>query len=402
MYENKLPGAEPKLIDFGFACKVMKGHESIEGRYGTLSYMAPELLDTKEKGPYESSVDLWSIGVTVYTLLTGRKPFDHEDREVKKILIRQASPSFSNSRWSHHSPHAMDFVKCLMRGDPAMRLSASQALRHPWFSGLDLCVRRSLRHRTTPAKLTSVMVQSLQAFASAALFTRMTLEVVAFFTSPLHLREVRHVFAALDADFSGTLSRSEFVGALAQHREVPTKEAHAIFDGIDFNSSGQLELNEFCAALVWTNLSESDGMSAIKHSFQLLDKNRDGVLTLPDLQATFGKILNQEALVAAMRSFGTVYDRIDIHDFHQIVSDVAQPLWSRKSRHRSRGTRQCQLVPDLWGISRRSSRDLVPIYPPDVMSSCTSLQRSSSHSPIQIRMQFSLTTPKLRRFSSDP
>jgi len=237
MYESKLPGAEPKLIDFGFACRVKKGAECIHGRYGTLSYMAPELLDTKEKGPYESSVDLWSIGVTIYTLLSGRKPFDHEDREVKKILIREAMPSYSGPRWARLSPHAVDFVKCLMHKEPSMRLSASQALRHPWFSGLDTTIRRSITLRTSPMRLSSLMVQSLQAFSAANAFTRIALEVIAFLAAPQQLREARAIFSSLDADCSGTLSRSEFAAALAQHPEVPCDMVHDIFDELDVNHS---------------------------------------------------------------------------------------------------------------------------------------------------------------------
>jgi len=402
MFENRLPGAEPKLIDFGFACKVTKGAEQIHGRYGTLSYMAPELLDTKEKGPYESSVDLWSVGVTLYTLLSGRKPFDHEDREAKKLLIREGAPSYSGARWARVSPQAIDFVKCLMRKEPRSRLSASQALRHPWFSTLDVSPRTTITLRAPPMMLSTLMVQSLQAFASASLFTRMALEVVAFTAAPQLLREARAVFSSLDSDCSGTISRLEFVAAFAHHREVLVGDVHDIFDEVDLNHSGSLELNEFCAALVQPSLRSASGTIATQLAFQLLDADRDERLTLHDLQAVLGASLGTCSLLNMMRSVGTVYDRISCDDFRRAV--LGQGLLSARWVHSPGLTRtslRCKSTPH-----ERSRAEAAVNRPPSRPSSTTDpLDAFPSRSPLRpshLHCKVELNTPALRRFLSEP
>lgn len=400
MYENRLPGAEPKLIDFGFACKVKKGEELIHGRYGTLSYMAPELLDTKEKGPYESSVDLWSVGVTIYTLLSGRKPFDHSDREAKKQLIREGTPSYSGPRWARLSPHAIDFIKCLMHREPSRRLSASQALRHPWFLTLDVSPRTTITLRAAPARLSTLMVQSFQAFASASPFARMALEVVAFAAAPQLLREARSIFTSLDIDCSGTISRAEFIAAFACHVEVPDDDLHDIFDALDINHSGSLDLNEFCAALVLPKLHTPVGSMGVELAFQLLDKDKDGRLTLYDLQASFGSSLSQRELLKMMRSFGTVYDRISSDDFRRVV------LSASRLASDGCGCAGCDVAgrskstplhrQEQGALVERRSRHLL---------AATSGALDDIHArsrPSLPCLKVPLTTPAVRRFMSEP
>ena len=69
--------AELKLIDFGFASFVAPGKESMWDQIGTPSYMAPELWSDRAK-EYDSSVDMWALGVVCYMLLSGKRPFHHQ------------------------------------------------------------------------------------------------------------------------------------------------------------------------------------------------------------------------------------------------------------------------------------------------------------------------------------
>ena len=73
--------AEPKLVDFGLS-KIIGPSEKCNDPFGTLSYVAPEVLLQK---PYDKSVDLWSVGVIIYLLLSGTLPFDDDDdREIAR------------------------------------------------------------------------------------------------------------------------------------------------------------------------------------------------------------------------------------------------------------------------------------------------------------------------------
>ena len=80
--------AELKLIDFGFAAKVRQNREGMWDQLGTPSYMAPELWSDTEV-EYDSSVDTWALGVVTYMLLSGKRPFDHQNKREKKRMIEE-------------------------------------------------------------------------------------------------------------------------------------------------------------------------------------------------------------------------------------------------------------------------------------------------------------------------
>ena len=130
VYVDPREDAELKLIDFGLSHLGKQREEiSATGRVGTLSYMAPEVL---RKQPYAKPCDMWSLGVVCFILLSGRRPFHAREREEKIDLILHTEPSYTGSGWKGISSQAMNFVQALLRKEPSERLTAQQALNHPW------------------------------------------------------------------------------------------------------------------------------------------------------------------------------------------------------------------------------------------------------------------------------
>ena len=96
-----------KIVDFGLS-KIIGPNESSLDPFGTLSYVAPEVLLQK---PYGKEVDLWSLGVISYLLLSRVLPFDdEEDKEIARQTIQDA-PDFSFEPWDTVTPEAKDIVK---------------------------------------------------------------------------------------------------------------------------------------------------------------------------------------------------------------------------------------------------------------------------------------------------
>lgn len=96
-----------KIVDFGLS-KIIGPNESSLDPFGTLSYVAPEVLLQK---PYGKEVDLWSLGVIMYLLLSRVLPFDdEEDKEIARQTIQDA-PDFSFEPWDKVSSEAKDIVK---------------------------------------------------------------------------------------------------------------------------------------------------------------------------------------------------------------------------------------------------------------------------------------------------
>lgn len=97
---------------------------------GTPSYMAPELWSSEPE--YDSSVDMWAIGVVTYMLLSGKRPFHHDNKREKARMIRHDPLKFPDQEWGHVSEEAKDFCRALMQKAPRERLSATAAKDHPW------------------------------------------------------------------------------------------------------------------------------------------------------------------------------------------------------------------------------------------------------------------------------
>ena len=176
---------------------------------GTPSYMAPELWDRGEQRRYDSSVDVWAMGVCTYMLLCGRRPFHHQSKEEKRRLIRSAELDFPQADWGHISEAAKDFCRKLMKKAPQERLSASEAIHHAWVkasSEVHLCIWHAHTYMSPQvhsgleaadelllAKHEEV-VASLERFSEEKDIKRLALEVIAFSTPPKKLEELRTLF----------------------------------------------------------------------------------------------------------------------------------------------------------------------------------------------------------------
>eukprot|EP00465_Bigelowiella_longifila_P000199 CAMPEP_0185280474 /NCGR_PEP_ID=MMETSP1359-20130426/66146_1 /TAXON_ID=552665 /ORGANISM="Bigelowiella longifila, Strain CCMP242" /LENGTH=454 /DNA_ID=CAMNT_0027875731 /DNA_START=78 /DNA_END=1442 /DNA_ORIENTATION=- len=117
------------LGDFGLA-HFAGPHQKIMMACGTPAYVAPEVWEMKG---YDSQVDLWSAGVMLYLFLCGRLPFSGKDRKELQQQTQRTKLNFSPTKiWDTIDPQAIDLTKKLLQKFPQKRLTARQALQHPW------------------------------------------------------------------------------------------------------------------------------------------------------------------------------------------------------------------------------------------------------------------------------
>uniref|UniRef100_A0A8C4SX10 calcium/calmodulin-dependent protein kinase n=1 Tax=Erpetoichthys calabaricus TaxID=27687 RepID=A0A8C4SX10_ERPCA len=128
---SKSKGAAVKLADFGLAIEVEGEQQAWFGFAGTPGYLSPEVL---RKDPYGKPVDLWACGVILYILLVGYPPFWDEDQHRLYQQIKAGAYDFPSPEWDTVTPEAKDLINKMLTINPAKRITAAEALKHPWIS----------------------------------------------------------------------------------------------------------------------------------------------------------------------------------------------------------------------------------------------------------------------------
>jgi len=128
MFETADKDSPVKIIDFGLARKHSAQEEPMSNICGTPYYIAPEVLRRR----YDKSCDLWSVGVIGYVLLCGYPPFNGRENEDIHRAILNGWYCFPSKDWSGTSREALDFIRKLLDMDTSKRMTAEQALNHPW------------------------------------------------------------------------------------------------------------------------------------------------------------------------------------------------------------------------------------------------------------------------------
>ncbi|XP_023261309.1 serine/threonine-protein kinase 33 [Seriola lalandi dorsalis] len=122
-----------KVTDFGLSAKTGVGIENImKEACGTLGYMAPEMMSGRG---YSLWCDVWSIGVVMYMLLCGEPPFVSRKKANLLDEIMKKEVTFIQPIWDTVSDAAKNILTCLLKTDPAYRMSANQLLENPWITG---------------------------------------------------------------------------------------------------------------------------------------------------------------------------------------------------------------------------------------------------------------------------
>jgi len=298
LYDQK-GSSHLKLIDFGFS-KMWDPNIKMQVSCGTLAYVAPEVLGKC----YTSQCDLWSLGVIGFIIISGYMPFSGSEKQ-QTDNISSGTIRFKPERWNTVSPIAMEFTKALLQVDPKKRLTAEQALEHPWIAQ---------RETNAQPEVDDKVVDALRQFGQASKFRRCCMEMMAWSLTNEERAKVRNYFVSMDKNHRGTITLQELKQVLQEKFNVPADETKAIFDSLDSNHDEEIHYSDFLAAMVNTRIALHDDL--LKSAFKKFDTDQSGYITKENLREVLGDVYEGEQVEAFVAEADALKDgRISYEEF---------------------------------------------------------------------------------------
>lgn len=228
-----------KLIDFGLSIGF---REKDTYRVGSPYYMAPEMLH----GEFSFASDIWSLGVILYFMITGRQPFHAKSRSRIAEKIKQGKYDKPLLAKSHCSDELKDLIKKILIVEPKKRISVQAMLDHPW-------ITKSYKIQQN-AQLDREILSSLKEFNQKNLLQKEILFVMARISKENEIQKLKQAFKLIDKDNSGEIEYNCIPLIFERAGITPSsKEVDSLWNSLDFHQDGKINYSEFLAATILNN-----------------------------------------------------------------------------------------------------------------------------------------------------
>ena len=301
-----------KIIDFGTA-KIFQKNRAEKTVIGSSYYIAPEVLRKK----YNEKCDTWSVGVILYMTLAGCAPFDGDDDKeiIKSIKIGKYNKN--DERFVKHSPEVKDLLSKLLEKNIDKRLSAKEALNHPWFEKYG---GRNLFSNFKPEDIKSY-IENLFNYKYNSKLQEL---VIAFLVHNLSNNDetliILKMFRYFNKSGDCKLTKKELTEGLYSYKDKDEVDemADVIFNRLDGDNNGYIEYEEFLRACIdKKNLMTRE---KLKYAFRFLDKDNSNTLNAQKILQAFLTKPNKELEAVFNITLNEVdKDSDGIIDFNEFV-----------------------------------------------------------------------------------
>lgn len=274
--------AQLKLIDFGYGSRYI-GNLPMRTKCGTPYTTAPEVI----RECYDERCDVWSCGVVIYIMLSGRRPFEalniagplaDAGRAAMITNILAGRYHFNHKSWQRISKEGINFVRLLLNPDYKTRLRSHMALEHSWLRDSTAIASQE---STLKSSRSFKALKNMQKSQSSTDMQRTGMVALVFGLQPKAAVDMRTVFQSFDLDGTGALSLYEFRNAMRMLApELKKEDADHLFDVIDIDRNKQISYTEFLVATL--DPSEVD-IEELSKAFKVLDEDGDGFITAEEL-----------------------------------------------------------------------------------------------------------------------
>ncbi|KAL1558914.1 CDPK-related protein kinase-like [Salvia divinorum] len=277
LFTSKEEDSTLKAIDFGLS-DFVKPDERLNDIVGSAYYVAPEVLHRA----YSTEADVWSIGVIAYILLCGSRPFWARTESGIFRAVVKAEPTYEEQPWPTLSSEAKDFVKRLLNKDPRKRMSAAQAMCHPW-----------LRNTSNiKAPLDILIFKIMKAYMRSSPLRKAALRALSKTLTADELFYLREQFALLEPNKNGAICLDNIKMALKKNATDAMNESR-IFDFLASLNALQyrrMDFEEFCAAALSVyQLEALDRWEQhARCAYELFDKEGNRTIMIEELASELG------------------------------------------------------------------------------------------------------------------
>ncbi|KAL5706031.1 CDPK-related kinase 5 [Ranunculus cassubicifolius] len=277
LFTSKDENSQLKAIDFGLS-DFVKPDERLNDIVGSAYYVAPEVLHRS----YSTEADVWSIGVIAYILLCGSRPFWARTESGIFRAVLKADPSFDEPPWPSLSSEGKDFVKRLLNKDPRKRMTAAQALGHPWIRNyndikvpLDILIFKLMK--------TYMRSSSLRKAALRALSKTLTVDELFY---------LKEQFALLEPSKNGSINLDNIRTALMKNATDAMKESriHEFLPSLNALQYRRMDFEEFCAAALSVHQLEAleRWEQHARCAYELFEKDGNRAIIIEELASELG------------------------------------------------------------------------------------------------------------------
>ena len=275
---NNLPTI--KISYFGTSIMAEKDaiqNQKMENSY----YSAPEVI----KKCYNEKCDIWSCGVIMYFLLTARPPFGGENNDEinDKILIGKFDTI--STPFDKLSKNCLDLLKKLLDLRAHKRLTAEQALNHPWFEEKK---SKLLFHQINDESIIEKLIENLKNYNANSILQKISMAyLIHNYPQMKDVINAAKLFNRIDKDDDCIINKKELLNGLKikYNSVVKDKDVEQIFKNLDLNNNGYLDYEEFVSAAV--NKRKFMNKNVLTFAFKFFDKNNSGEITFDEIEKMF-------------------------------------------------------------------------------------------------------------------
>ena len=304
LFSNKKDYSTLRIIDFGLATQTVKDTKSV----GTPYYMSPELID----GISVPKSDVWSVGVIMYQMLTGKFPFNSSgDKNNLLDNIKKNPYNTKNLEEVEYSDEVKDLIGKILVKDYNKRLSSEECIKHPWFKKFYVQKESSLVNKMT--------YNTLLNFANKPILQKEIYFFIAKLSTEKQIKQFIDLFDVLDIENTGVLTKREIEYCFKQVGiNINQSDLDLIWNGLDFHKDNEVSYTEFLAAMV-SGMSFQKLKDSLWTVFNYLKEDED-VVTVDTVLET-GKALNLTMNENAIRDGFKIFKRekVTFEEFQNVI-----------------------------------------------------------------------------------